>query len=40
MAHRAGSHLVEVKAGHLSLITHPGTVADTIIDAAQSVAGH
>ncbi|WP_345428643.1 alpha/beta hydrolase [Actinoallomurus vinaceus] len=37
MANRAGSHVVKVPAGHLSLLTRPGTVADTIIAAARAV---
>jgi len=37
MANRAGSHVVQVPAGHLSLITQPKAVTDTIIKAAESV---
>ncbi|CAM5633140.1 alpha/beta fold hydrolase [Streptomyces atroolivaceus] len=36
MAKRAGSHIVKVRAGHLSLITHPGTVTNTVIAAARA----
>ncbi len=36
MAKRAGAHVVEVAAGHLSLITRADTVADTIITVARS----
>jgi pimeloyl-ACP methyl ester carboxylesterase len=37
MAQRAGSHIVQVPAGHLSLITQPKAVTDTIIKAARSL---
>ncbi|TQF01647.1 alpha/beta hydrolase [Kitasatospora acidiphila] len=37
MAHRAGSHVVQVPAGHLSLLTDPDTVAHTITEAAKAV---
>ncbi|MET9595433.1 alpha/beta hydrolase [Streptomyces sp. NPDC006516] len=36
MAKRAGSHIVKVPAGHLSLITRPSTVAATVIAAARA----
>ncbi|MEV4558238.1 alpha/beta hydrolase [Kitasatospora sp. NPDC049285] len=36
MARRAGSHIVQVPAGHLSLLTAPDTVARTITEAAQA----
>ncbi|MEU1371295.1 alpha/beta hydrolase [Streptomyces sp. NPDC005803] len=36
MAQRAGSHIVKVPAGHLSLITRPDTVTDTVIAAARA----
>jgi pimeloyl-ACP methyl ester carboxylesterase len=39
MAHRAHAHITEVNAGHLSLITNPGTVTRAIIDAANATAG-
>lgn len=39
MAHRAGSTIVQVRAGHLSMISHPEAVADLIQQAAQTVAG-
>lgn len=38
MATRAGAHITKVKAGHLSLITRPGTVTDVIRDAARATA--
>lgn len=37
MARRAGSKTVQVPAGHLSLLTQPDAVADTIAKAARSV---
>ena len=39
MAHRAHAHIAEINAGHLSLITNPGTVARVIIDAADATTG-
>ncbi|WP_327371153.1 alpha/beta fold hydrolase [Streptomyces sp. NBC_01217] len=36
MANRAGAHITEVNAGHLSLITRPGVVTDVIRDAARA----
>jgi pimeloyl-ACP methyl ester carboxylesterase len=35
MAKRAGSHITRVASGHLSLITHPGVVAQVIVAAAR-----
>lgn len=35
MAKRAGSHIVKVPAGHLSLVSHPDKVAETIEAAAR-----
>ncbi len=34
MAVRAGSHLVRIRAGHLSMISKPGAVESIIVDAA------
>jgi pimeloyl-ACP methyl ester carboxylesterase len=39
MAHRAHARITEINAGHLSLITNPGTVARVIIDAADATTG-
>jgi pimeloyl-ACP methyl ester carboxylesterase len=36
MAHHAGSHIIKVNAGHLSLISQPQTVTDVIEDAARA----
>jgi pimeloyl-ACP methyl ester carboxylesterase len=36
MAQRAGAHITDVKAGHLSLISDPGGVTDVIEQAAQA----
>jgi pimeloyl-ACP methyl ester carboxylesterase len=36
MAHRAGSHIRRIRAGHLSLITRPGVVTDMIAAAANA----
>jgi pimeloyl-ACP methyl ester carboxylesterase len=36
MAHRAGAHITEVNAGHLSLISRPQTVTDVIEEAARA----
>jgi pimeloyl-ACP methyl ester carboxylesterase len=36
MAHRAGAHITEVNAPHLSMISDPGVVARVIIQAAQA----
>lgn len=38
MAQRAGAHTVEVRAGHLSLISHPDAVAKLIVTAARTTA--
>jgi pimeloyl-ACP methyl ester carboxylesterase len=37
MAARAGSKTVEVKAGHLSMLSRPGAVTDLITSAARSI---
>jgi hypothetical protein len=37
MAKRAGSHITEVKAPHLSLIAKPAAVAKVIVTAAAHV---
>ncbi len=34
MAHRAGAHITDIKAGHLSLISQPGAVTGVIAAAA------
>jgi len=39
MAQRAHSTIVQVRAGHLSMISHPEAVADLINQAAQTVSG-
>jgi pimeloyl-ACP methyl ester carboxylesterase len=39
MAHRAHARITEINAGHLSLITNPGTVARVIIDATGATTG-
>jgi pimeloyl-ACP methyl ester carboxylesterase len=36
MAHRAGAHITEVHAGHLSMISQPQIVTDVILDAARA----
>ena len=36
MAKRAGAHITEINAPHLSMITNPGVVASVIIQAAQA----
>jgi hypothetical protein len=38
MANRAGAHLTEINAPHLSMITDPGVVASVIIQAAQATS--
>lgn len=38
MAHRADAHIVEVHAGHLSMVEQPGAVAGVIESAAQATA--
>jgi pimeloyl-ACP methyl ester carboxylesterase len=37
MAHRAGSHITEIKAPHLSMISDPGAVTNVILNAARTV---
>jgi pimeloyl-ACP methyl ester carboxylesterase len=39
MAQRAGSTIVQVRASHLSMISHPTAVTDLIQQAAQTVTG-
>jgi len=39
MARRAHSHITEVKAGHLSMISQPAAVTKVILEAARSVTG-
>jgi len=34
MAHRAGSHLTKIKAGHLPMVSQPDAVEEIIVDAA------
>ena len=34
MAQRMGAKTIEVKASHLSLISHPDEIADLIVEAA------
>lgn len=38
MAHRAGAHIVEISASHLSMISHPGAVESLINQAANAVS--
>jgi pimeloyl-ACP methyl ester carboxylesterase len=38
MANRAGAHITEINAPHLSMITDPGVVASVIIQAAQATS--
>ena len=38
MSSRAGAHITRVKAGHLSLITHPGDVTKVILAAVDAAA--
>jgi hypothetical protein len=33
MSHRAGANVTRVRAGHLSLITHPADVTEVILSA-------
>lgn len=40
MAQRAHSAIVQVRAGHLSMISHPEAVTDLIQEAAQTVTGN
>jgi pimeloyl-ACP methyl ester carboxylesterase len=37
MAHRAGAHITEIKAPHLSMISDPGAVTRVILNAARTV---
>jgi pimeloyl-ACP methyl ester carboxylesterase len=39
MAQRAGAHITDVNAGHLSLISDPGVVSGVIIEAAIATSG-
>jgi len=38
MAQRAGAHITEVNASHLSLISQPGTVTRVILVAARATS--
>ena len=38
MAHRAGSHIDEISAPHLSMISNPNAVANLINQAAHAVS--
>jgi pimeloyl-ACP methyl ester carboxylesterase len=38
MAHRAGAHITEVDAGHLSLISHPNAAVGIILSAVQATS--
>jgi pimeloyl-ACP methyl ester carboxylesterase len=38
MAHRAGAHITEVDAPHLSMISDPDAVTDVIVDAARTTS--
>ena len=38
MAHRAGAHITEVNAGHLSLISHPDAAVGIILKAVQATS--
>jgi pimeloyl-ACP methyl ester carboxylesterase len=38
MARRAGAHITQINAPHLSMITNPGVVASVIIQAAQATS--
>jgi pimeloyl-ACP methyl ester carboxylesterase len=38
MAERAQAHTVEISASHLAMISHPGTVANLIEQAAHATA--
>jgi pimeloyl-ACP methyl ester carboxylesterase len=38
MAHRAGAHITEVDAPHLSMISDPDAVTDVIVDAARATS--
>jgi hypothetical protein len=35
-AHRAGAHITEIDAPHLSMISEPNAVARVIVEAAQA----
>ena len=37
MAHRAGAHITDVNAGHLSLISKPSVVTGVILEAAEAI---
>jgi hypothetical protein len=36
MAERANAHITEIRASHLSLVSHPAAVERVIVDAARS----
>jgi hypothetical protein len=38
MSSRAGAHVTRVKAGHLSLITHPADVTKVILSAVDATS--
>jgi pimeloyl-ACP methyl ester carboxylesterase len=38
MAHRIHAHIIKVKAGHLSMVSHPGVVAKVITAAARATS--
>ncbi len=38
MANRANAHITEIRASHLSLISHPAAVEDVIVNAARSTS--
>jgi pimeloyl-ACP methyl ester carboxylesterase len=38
MAHRAGAHITEIKAPHLSMISDPGAVTQVILNAARATS--
>jgi hypothetical protein len=38
MAHRAGAHITEVDAPHLSMISDPDVVTDVIVHAARATS--
>ena len=39
MAQRAGAHITEIKAPHLSMISDPGAVTRVILGAARTAGG-
>jgi hypothetical protein len=39
MSSRAGAHITRIKAGHLSLITHPAEVTKVILSAVDATSG-